>query len=53
MSTRNMVLFDSKGKIKKYEDTKEILKEFYKIRLSYYQKRKDALLAKIGKELEV
>lgn len=37
----NMVAFDPRGKIKKYESPLEILKDFYYVRLEYYQKRKD------------
>lgn len=37
----NMVAFDPRGKIKKYESPVEILKDFYYVRLEYYQKRKD------------
>ncbi|SPO39903.1 probable DNA topoisomerase II [Pseudozyma flocculosa] len=44
ISTANMVLFDSDGKIKKYASPEEILEDFYMIRLSYYQKRKDHLI---------
>lgn len=35
-ATTNMVLFDSRNKIKKYESTSEILEEFYLVRLSFY-----------------
>ncbi|KAG2023227.1 DNA topoisomerase II [Coprinopsis cinerea AmutBmut pab1-1] len=41
VSTTNMILFDFEGKIKKYETPEEILKDFYPMRLAYYQKRKD------------
>jgi len=51
--TSNMVLFDAKGKLKRYDNEVQILKEFYKLRLNYYEKRKQALLDKIGKELEI
>lgn len=45
----NMVGFNNNGVVHRYQDTIEILKEFYKIRLFYYEKRKDYLL----KELEL
>lgn len=39
-STTSMVLFDHNGCIRKYETPEDILKEFYEVRLEYYQKRK-------------
>ena len=48
ISTTNMVLFDSENKIKRYETVNDIIDEFYKVRLDYYEKRKEYLLAKIG-----
>ncbi|CDR87300.1 probable DNA topoisomerase II [Sporisorium scitamineum] len=44
ISTTNMVLFDQDGKIKKYSSAEEIMEEFYLLRLSYYQKRKEHLV---------
>merc|ERR1712242_581460 len=38
-----MVLFDHNGCMKKYEDATEILREFYDLRLVYYDKRKKYL----------
>ena len=43
MSTSSMVLFDDKGALTKYENVMEILEQFYKLRLEYYQKRKNFL----------
>lgn len=43
VSTGNMVAFDPSGRIKKYESASDILKDFYFVRLEYYQKRKDHL----------
>lgn len=40
ISTSNMMLFDTNGKIKKYSTPEEILDEFYIVRLNFYQKRK-------------
>ena len=45
--TANMVLFDAKGSIKKYNTAEEILADFYPIRLRMYQKRRRHLL-KVG-----
>ncbi|KIY62781.1 type II DNA topoisomerase [Cylindrobasidium torrendii FP15055 ss-10] len=43
VSTTNMILFDFEGKIQRYDSPEAILEEFYPMRLSYYQKRKDYL----------
>jgi DNA topoisomerase-2 len=40
ISTNNMVCFDSENRIKRYENAEEILRDFYNIRLVYYQRRK-------------
>ena len=48
----NMVLFDSKNKIKKYNNIEEIIEEFYSVRLGIYNERKKYLLAKVGFALE-
>ena len=52
LPTTNMVLFDSKNKIKKYNNVEEIINEFYEVRLDYYKQRKNYLLAKVGFALE-
>ena len=41
----NMMLFDSEGKIRRYESPEAILEEFAILRLEYYHKRKLSLLA--------
>lgn len=51
LMTSNMHLYTSDGKIKKYEDVLEILREFYVIRLDAYKDRKKNLLEKINKEI--
>jgi DNA topoisomerase-2 len=43
-SINNMHLFDSKGKIQKYSNVNDIIKEFFNVRLEYYKKRKDYLV---------
>lgn len=48
----NMVAFDPQGRIKKYESPNEILREFYFVRLEYYQKRKDHLSAELQKVVQ-
>jgi DNA topoisomerase-2 len=44
INTSNMVCFDGKGRIKKYESAEEILLEFYDVRLKHYFKRKNHML---------
>lgn len=39
----NLVCFDAYGKIRKFNDPREILQEYFDIRLDLYQKRKDYL----------
>ena len=53
LSTNNMVLFDSQGKIKKYNSVKEILDEFFDLRLKFYEKRKDYLISKLTRDLAI
>ena len=48
-----MVLFNSKGKIQKYENVNDIIEEFYKVRLEFYGKRKEYLLSKLKREVEI
>lgn len=40
LCTSNMVCFDAEGRIKKYSTVEAILRDFYDLRLAYYQKRK-------------
>ncbi|XBW36690.1 hypothetical protein QEN19_002265 [Hanseniaspora menglaensis] len=40
----NLVCFDAKGKIRKFNDPREILQEYFEVRLELYQKRKDYLV---------
>lgn len=49
----NMHLYNNKGIICKYDNTEEILKEFYFIRLVYYSKRKEYMLKSMQKELDI
>ena len=53
ISATNMVLFDPHGKLKKYNDIKEIMEEYFEFRLQFYQKRKDYLVSKLLRELEI
>jgi DNA topoisomerase-2 len=53
ISTSNMMLFDSEGKIARYESALDILKEFCTIRRGIYEKRKDYLVSKLRREKEI
>ncbi|KAL8576595.1 DNA topoisomerase 2-alpha [Nucella lapillus] len=46
----NMVLFDSRGCIKKYNRVEDILQEFFDVRLDFYQRRKHYLEGMLGAE---
>lgn len=47
----NMVAFDPLGKIKKYEAPNDILRDFYFVRLEFYQKRKDHMIEALQTQL--
>ncbi|KAJ3203013.1 DNA topoisomerase 2 [Entophlyctis luteolus] len=47
ISTSNIVCFDLEGRICKYETVEHLLSSFYTLRLKYYIKRKEAMLAKL------
>lgn len=49
----NMHLYSSSGNIKKYSNVMEIITDFYEVRLMMYSKRKEYLIGKLGKELDV
>ena len=51
LSTTNMHMFNEKGIITKMKNVLEIIKEFYKFRLVWYQKRKDYIIDKLKNEL--
>lgn len=51
-TTSNMMLFNSKGFLQKYQNTREIIDEFYEIRLYYYQLRKDYQLKMLHDKME-
>lgn len=49
----NMHLYTAEGQIKKYDNTDEILDDFYETRLSMYVKRKEYLINKLMRELDI
>ena len=53
LSCTNMYLFNHEGTITKYNNVYEILKEFYLIRLDFYVKRRDAIIAVLKYELMI
>ncbi len=53
ISTNNMTLFDSQGKIHRYKTSLDILRMFYHHRLEFYVKRKVVLLDKMSNELKI
>ena len=52
-NTTNMHLYNSNGTIQKYHTPSDILKEFYDIRIKFYEKRKDYMLKKYKDELNI
>jgi DNA topoisomerase-2 len=50
--TSNMVLFDSNGKITKYNNVDEIINEFCKVRLVYYSKRKNYMIQNLEHDIK-
>lgn len=47
LNTSNMYAFNEKGAITKYESPFDIINQFYDVRMNYYKKRKQYLLAKL------
>ncbi|KAK9455436.1 DNA topoisomerase [Dipodascopsis uninucleata] len=52
ISLNNMVAFDTQGRIKKYDSVEDILRDFYYVRLDYYQRRKDHLASCLEAQLD-
>jgi DNA topoisomerase II len=52
ISANNYVLFNHEGKICRYSSEEEILKEFFILRKSLYERRKEHMLARLLKEYE-
>lgn len=53
LSMTNLVLFDSNRKIKKYQNIREIMDEHYGVRLEFYHKRKEFLVKKLKRQVEL
>jgi DNA topoisomerase-2 len=50
-TTNNMHLFDANDKLKKYGSVADIIDDYFVVRLSLYQTRKDYMIAAIQREL--
>ncbi|XP_069733450.1 DNA topoisomerase 2-alpha [Phaenicophaeus curvirostris] len=50
LTCNSMVLFDHVGFLKKYDSPQDILKEFFELRLQYYNLRKEWLIGMLGAE---
>jgi DNA topoisomerase-2 len=53
INTSNMHVFDEDCRIRKVSCPEEIIYRFYKVRLSHFVKRKDYLVTKLRRDLEV
>lgn len=53
ISTENMHLFDSNGKIKKYENQYQIIEEFFDTRMEYYVRRKKFQLNQLNHDIKI
>ena len=53
LTLNNQHLYNTQGQITKYNSTMEILMEFYETRLMMYTKRKEFLIGKLLKELDI
>lgn len=53
ISTKNFVLFDKDDKLKRYKDELEILNEYFDYWIGYYSKRKEYLVSKIKRDVEI
>ncbi|KAI9736758.1 MAG: DNA topoisomerase 2 [Cirrosporium novae-zelandiae] len=52
IATSNLVAFDPEGRIHKYASAEDILKEFFLVRIRYYEKRKQCQLSELQKQLD-
>ena len=50
---KNMVGFNKFKRLFRYPSVQAILEEFYEIRLAFYQKRKDYLISKLQRDMEI
>jgi len=53
ISMKNLVGFNHQKKLFRYQTVRSILQEFYDVRIVYYQKRKDYMMSKLERELDI
>lgn len=53
LTNSNMHLFDTENRISKYFKPEDILREFFDLRLDFYERRKDLLVKKLQREQKV
>ncbi|KAL4798336.1 DNA topoisomerase [Aspergillus venezuelensis] len=52
VATSNLVAFDPEGRITKYNSVEDILKEFFALRLKFYERRKQYQLSQLQSDLD-
>ncbi|KAJ5814553.1 DNA topoisomerase II eukaryotic-type [Penicillium riverlandense] len=52
IATTNLVAFDPEGRITKYASVDDILKEFFTLRLKFYERRKQHQLSELQRDLD-
>lgn len=52
LSLSNMHLFNDKGAIQKYHSIENMMKEFFNIRISFYQKRKSYMMGQLDYDIK-
>ncbi|KAL9131448.1 MAG: hypothetical protein Q9217_000596 [Psora testacea] len=52
IATSNLVAFDAEGRITKYASVEDIMKEFYAIRMRFYEKRKAHQLSELRSDYD-
>jgi DNA topoisomerase-2 len=52
-STSNLHLFDHMQRMRKFEKVEDIVEDYFPVRLLYYQKRKDHMIARLEREVMV
>lgn len=50
ITTSNMYLYNEKGQIRKYASARDIIAAYYRVRLDYYGRRREAVLAQLEAE---
>lgn len=53
LSVSNMHLFNEEGAIQKYSSVNQIIKEFFKIRMEFYEKRKKYMIDTLEKDIKI